>query len=49
MRATKPTLKQKKIICNNGLNPTNWGVVRETTESLTIRHKVSGKVRTIHH
>ena len=49
MRATKPTLKQKKIIRNNGLNPTNWGVVRETTGSLTIRHKVSGKVRTIHY
>ena len=47
MRATKPTRKQKMSIKKVNLNPDNWLVVRDGSDGLLIRHKVSGKERTI--
>lgn len=41
-----PTLKQKKIISEAGLNWHNWMVISDTS-SLVIVHKVSGKHREI--
>lgn len=43
----KPTLAQKKIIANNGLNWSNWMVVEEVEGVLTIFNKISKKIRKI--
>ena len=43
----KPILAQKKIIANNGLKWSNWMVIDETKETLTIINKISKNVRKV--
>ena len=43
----KPILAQKKIIENNGLNWSNWMVIDEAKETLTIINKISKNVRKV--
>lgn len=38
-----PTLEQKKIMKAHGLNPDNWFVVKNLTDSLTIVSRMSLK------
>lgn len=43
----KPTLAQKQLIRQWGLNPENWQIERATTEETVIVHRYSGETRTI--
>lgn len=43
----KPILAQKKIIANNGLKWSNWMVIDEDKETLTIINKISKNVRKV--
>jgi hypothetical protein len=43
----RPTVKQKKIIGEVRLNPTNWLVKSEIKETLTIVNKQTGTERVI--
>lgn len=43
----KPTVAQAKRISGMGLNYENWLVVKDTPDSMTIVHRVSGKQRVI--
>lgn len=43
----KPTLAQKKIMSTNKLNWSNWMVVEESEEILTVFNKISKKIRKI--
>lgn len=44
----KPTREQRKAIQKWGLNTTDWLVVKDTPEALTLVHRLSDKtVRTI--
>lgn len=43
----RPTLKQKKAIKANGLDPKNWNVVTQTADDLLIINKKSKKTRII--
>lgn len=46
-RATKPTLKQKKLISDAGLIAKNWMVLREDETGLHLVNRASGKIRCI--
>lgn len=37
--AKKPTRKQKVVICNYGLNPKDWLVVKNPPGKIYIRHR----------
>ena len=41
----RPTLKEKKLISEKGLNVENWLVVKHTSELMEIMHKHTGKTR----
>lgn len=43
----KPTVKQRRLLERFHLNWENWLVVREDAESITIRHRLSDKERTL--
>lgn len=43
----KPTVKQRELISSFRLNWENWLVVREDADSITIRHRLSDKERTL--
>lgn len=43
----KPTVSQRKLISSFRLNWENWLVVREDADSITIRHRLSDKERTL--
>ena len=43
----KPTLIQKRIMRDNGLNWHNWSVIDASDGVLTIYNKISGKKRKI--
>lgn len=45
MNGKNPTRQQKNIIKENNLNPQNWLVLKNPTEGLYIKHKVSGNKR----
>ena len=42
----RPTLKQKRMISEKGLNVENWLVVKHTPDMMEIMHKHTGKTRT---
>lgn len=42
----KPTRQQKKMISENGKNPQNWLVERETPQELVIIHRETGRLIT---
>lgn len=41
----KLTRRQKDIVCTHHLNPKNWMVVSETSEILTVRNKLTYRIR----
>lgn len=43
----RPTVAQKKILSDRGLNHENWLIVKHTTEYMMIEHRISRQVRTI--
>lgn len=43
----KPTAKQRKLISSFRLNWENWLVVKEDMDTITIRHRLSDKERTL--
>ena len=43
----RPTVKQKKLMHQMGLNVENWLVERDTKDELVIVHRLSDKTRTI--
>lgn len=47
MRATKPTLNQKKIMTKAGLDWHTWNVAEEKEDALVLISKKSGRKRTI--
>lgn len=47
MQTKKPTRKQKQLLTSLRLNADNWLIVKESADSLVIRHKISDKERTI--
>ena len=42
-----PTVRQKKILKEYGLNYENWLVVKDTSTEMLIEHRATGKTRTI--
>lgn len=46
-RATKPTLKQKKLISDAGLIARNWLVLREDETELHLVNRASGRSRCV--
>lgn len=46
-RATKPTLKQKKLISDAGLISRNWLVLREDETELHLVNRASGRSRCV--
>ena len=46
-RATKPTLKQKKLISDAGLIAKNWMVLREDETGLHLVNRASGRSRCV--
>lgn len=43
----KPTVRQRELISSFRLNWENWLVVREDADTITIRHRLSDKERTL--
>lgn len=43
----KPTVKQKKILKEYGLNYENWLIVKDNSFEMVIVHRHTDKVRTI--
>lgn len=43
----KPSLKQKKLIKDSGLNPDQWLVVKNLPGQLKIAHRETGQQKTI--
>jgi len=46
-RGKNPTRKQKIIIAAAGLQPKNWLVCKDNSNTLELEHKISGKYKTI--
>ena len=44
----KPTVAQRRLIKNMGLNWENWLVERDTPEKLVVLHKLTEQRREIH-
>lgn len=42
-----PTVRQKKLIKANGLNPDNWLVTSDTHLRMEIVHRLTSKTKTI--
>lgn len=47
MKGRKPTREQKKILEKKGLNPYDWLVLKNPTDSLVVQHKEKGSIETI--
>lgn len=43
----RPTVAQKKLITQWGLNYANWLIVKDTPDSMVVLHRLSGKQRRI--
>lgn len=43
----RPTVAQKKLITQWGLNYSNWLIVKDTPAEMVIVHRLSGKQRRI--
>lgn len=43
----KPTLRQKKLIAEWGLDPRDWYVVKDTSEEMEIVHRYSDKTKRV--
>lgn len=47
MQGKNPTKKQKFFIKFKGLNYDNWLVCKDTPTEMVVKHRISGKERTI--
>ncbi len=47
MKGKNPTRQQKKIMEKAGLNPYDWLVLKNPTNTLVIRHREKGVTETI--
>lgn len=46
-KASKPTLEQKKVISQKGLNPKDWLVLRDGPYTMELVHRSSGESRIV--
>jgi len=47
-RCKRPTLRQKKLMNNHGLNPIEWRIQRETPSELVLIYRYTDHTRTIY-
>ena len=48
MRGTRPTKRQAIFLKEHRLNSDNWLICKDTPTEMVIKHRVSGKERTLY-